>query len=91
MTWLVVIAILFLVFGPLRRHAFGRQGITFTLPALAGGALGLWFGLRAEAQGAQIPGLTLLCVALGAFWIGGAVKAGLNEMLRGGKDHDSQK
>jgi len=88
MTWLVVVILLFLIFGPLRRFAFAKNAITFTLPSLAGGALGLFFGLRAEAQWANIPGLALFCMVFGAMTLGGAVKSGLDDIIRGGRDKD---
>lgn len=88
MIWIIVIIIFFLLLGPLRRHAFGRHGITLTLPALLGGGIGLWYGLRAQAQGVGIPHLPLICMVFGAMMLGGAVKAGLDDIIRNWKGKD---
>jgi len=84
MIWFAVVAFLVLLVGlaPLRRAAFGRRGITFTLPAAVGAVIGLAYGLWVQAHGTTVvPGLPLICGGIGAIMMGAAGKKGLDNLF----------
>ena len=81
MNWLVFMLILIVLIGPLRRRVFGRHTITFSVPAIIGGIVGLIYGCRAQASGAMIPGLPLICAFFGAGILGLACKDMLDDLF----------
>lgn len=83
MTYALAIVCLALLLGlaPLRRVAFARRAVTFTLPAIAGGLAGMLIGLWLQARLAGVEHLVLLATVLGALGCGIGAKPLLDDFF----------